>query len=165
MRRNPVRPLLLLPLLGPALAAQNYLHTSGSRILDSSGTTVRLTGLNWFGLETSNYCPHGLWTHSMAFYLDLVKAQGYNCLRLPFCSQLLDAGSVPNGIDFNQNPDLAGLTGLQILDKVIAGCQARGIKVILDRHRPDSGAQSALWYTSSYPESRWISDWKLLAQR
>ena len=163
MRSAPFRTLLLL--LGPALAAQNYLHTSGSRILDSSGTTVRLTGLNWFGLETSNYCPHGLWTHSMAFYLDLVKAQGYNCLRLPFCSQLLDSGSVPNGIDFNQNPDLAGLTGLQILDKVIAGCQARGIKVILDRHRPDSGAQSALWYTSSYPESRWISDWKLLAQR
>jgi len=165
MRLDLFRPFLLLPLLGPALPAQNYLHTSGPRILDAAGTGVRLTGLNWFGLETANYCPHGLWSHSMAFYLDLVKAQGYNCIRLPFSSQLLDPGSVPNGIDFNQNPDLTGLTGLQIMDQVIAGCQARGIKVILDRHRPDSGAQSALWYTPSYPESRWIADWQLLAKR
>jgi aryl-phospho-beta-D-glucosidase BglC (GH1 family) len=165
MRLAFLRPFLLLPLLGPALPAQNYLHTSGSRLVDSTGTTVRLTGLNWFGLETSNYCPHGLWSHSMAYYLDLVKAKGYNCLRLPWCNQLLDPGGVPNGIDFSQNPDLSGLTGLQIMDKLIAGCKARGIKVILDRHRPDSGAQSALWYTSTYPESRWIGDWKLLAQR
>ena len=146
-------------------AAQNYLHTSGSKLVDGKGTVVRLTGLNWFGLETSNYCPHGLWAHSMGFYLDLVKAQGYNCLRLPFSNQLLEPGSLPDGIDYNQNPDLSNLTGLQILDQVIAGCRARGLKVILDRHRPDSQGQSAVWYTGGYPESRWISDWRLLAQR
>jgi len=167
MRRPPLTPVVFAWLLAsaPFLPAQNYLHTSGAQLLDSKGAGVRITGLNWFGLETSNYCPHGLWVHSMGFYLDLVKAQGYNCLRLPYCSELFDSGSVPNGIDFSQNADLAGLTGLQIMDKVVSGCQARGIKIILDRHRPDSGAQSALWYTSTYPESRWISDWQMLAQR
>jgi len=126
---------------------------------------VRMTGLSWFGLETSNYAPHGLWTRSMASFLDQIKALGYNLIRVPFCSQLFDAGSTPNGIDFTQNPDLQGLTGIQIMDKLVAGASARGIRLILDRHRPDSGAQSELWYTAQYSEARWISDWTMLATR
>jgi len=167
MRFASIRTLLILGLsiCAAPTYAQNYLHTSGSKIVDSKGNVVRLTGINWFGLETANYSPHGLWSHSMAFYLDLVKGQGYNCIRLPYCSQLFDAGNAPNSIDYNQNPDLVGLSGPQIMDKLIAGCKARGIKVILDRHRPDSGAQSALWYTSAYSEARWIADWKMLAAR
>jgi endoglucanase len=37
--------------------------------------------------------------------------------------------------------------------------------VILDRHRPDSSGQSALWYTSAVPESTWITDLQALATR
>src|SRR4029079_998853 len=75
------------------------------------------------------------------------------------------AGSTPNGIDFGKNADLVGLNGLQIMDKLIEGAGKRGLKVVLHRHRPDSGAQSELWYTGAYPETRWISDWKMLATR
>ena len=167
--RRVLLPALLLAALfclAPTPArAQNYLHTSGAKIVDAQGNAVRLTGLNWFGLETSNYCPHGLWARSMGSLLDQIKALGYNCLRVPYCNQLFDAGSTPNGIDYNLNPDLQGLTGLQILDKLVAGARARGLKIILDQHRPDSGGQSALWYTSAYPEQRWISDWTMLASR
>ncbi len=168
-RRRGLLPALLLAALtclaAPRASAQNYLHTQGAKIVDSSGSVVRLTGLNWFGLETSTYCPHGLWVRPMGSILDQVKSLGYNCLRVPYCNQLFDAGSTPNGIDFSQNPDLQGLTGLQILDKLVAGAKARGLKIILDRHRPDSGSQSALWYTSAYSEQRWISDWTMLAAR
>ena len=160
--------LLLAALLcfAPTRArAQSYLHTSGAKIVDSKGAVVRLSGLNWFGMETSTYCPHGLWVRPMGSLLDQVKALGYNCLRVPYCNQLFDAGSTPNGIDFGLNPDLQGLTGLQIMDKLVAGARARGLKVILDRHRPDSGGQSALWYTDAYSEQRWISDWTMLAAR
>ena len=38
-----------------------------------------------------------------------------------------------------------------------------GLHIILDQHRPDSNTQSALWYSSAYPESRWLSDWTMLA--
>ncbi len=168
-RRRSLLPALLLAALvclaAPRADAQNYLHTQGTKIVDSSGNVVRLSGLNWFGLETSTYCPHGLWVRPMGSILDQVKSLGYNCLRVPYCNQLFDAGSTPNGIDFSQNPDLLGLTGLQILDKLVAGAKARGLKIILDRHRPDSGGQSALWYTSAYSEQRWISDWTMLAAR
>ena len=157
---------LILWLLLPGISlAQNYLHASGSQIVDSQDRSVRLTGLSWFGLETSNYCPHGLWTRSMDSMLDQIASLGYNMIRVPYCNQLFDPGSLPNGIDFNLNPSLRGLSGLQILDRLVAGARTRGLKIVLDRHRPDSGSQSALWYTSQYSESRWISDWTMLAQR
>ena len=150
---------------GSQFAAQNYLHTQGNQIVDAHGSPARLTGVNWFGLETSNYCPHGLWARPMGAMLDQIKSLGYNVIRVPYSNQAFDPGSVPNGIDFNQNPDLQGLTALQILDKLVAGAQSRGLKIFLDRHRPDSGAQSELWYTGSYSEARWISDWQMLASR
>jgi endoglucanase len=97
--------------------------------------------------------------------LDQVRSLGYNMLRIPYSNQLFDAGSMPNGIDYNQNPDLMGLSGPQILDQLIQRAGARGLRVVLDRHRPDSGAQSELWYTAQYSEQRWISDWQMLATR
>jgi aryl-phospho-beta-D-glucosidase BglC (GH1 family) len=142
-----------------------WLHTKGSQILDEHGEVVRLTALSWFGLETANYAPHGLWARSMGSMLDQIKALGYNAIRVPYCNQLFDPGSTPNSINMNLNPDLAGLSGQQILDKLVAGARARHLRIILDRHRPDSGAQSALWYTGQYAEQRWIDDWKMLAAR
>ena len=123
-----------------------------------------MTGINWFGAETANYTFHGLWTRNYQDMINQVAGLGYNTLRVPYSNQLFDPGSTPNSIDLNKNPDLAGLSGLQILDKVINYAGTKGLRVILDRHRPDSGAQSPLWYTAQYPESRWISDWTMLAQ-
>jgi endoglucanase len=148
-------------------AGTGYFHTSGSRILDSQNQPVRIAGVNWFGFETGNYVVHGLWTRDYRSMLEQIKREGFNTLRLPYSNQMLDAGSMPNGIDFSggKNADLQGLTPIQVMDKLIAYSGSIGLKVILDRHRPDSGSQSALWYTDRYSEARWISDWQLLARR
>jgi endoglucanase len=143
----------------------DYLHTEGNRILDANGNPVIVTGISWFGLETENYAPHGLWARSLDSFLDQIVELGFNTIRLPYSSQLLDPASLPNGINYDLNPDLEGLTGLEIMDRVIAGAGERGLKVILDRHRPDSHAQAELWYTPQYSEERWISDWVMLAER
>ncbi len=145
--------------------AAGRLRIQGPHIVDDGGSPVRLTGVNWFGLETTSYAPHGLWQRPMGAMLDQVKALGFNVLRVPFCSQLFDAGSTPNGIDLAQNPDLAGKTGAEILDVLITRAGERGLRVILDRHRPDSAAQSPLWYTPAYSEDRWIQDWVTLARK
>jgi endoglucanase len=158
--------LLLVQRAEPASAAgAGYWHTNGRQLLDAANQPVRMTGINWFGLETSNYAPHGLWARNYRDMLDQMKSLKYNTLRLPYASQLFDSGSTPNGIDFNRNPELQGLSGLQIMDRIIEYAGQIGMKVVLDRHRPDSGGQSALWYTSQYSESRWISDWQMLARR
>lgn len=144
-------------------AGTGYWHTNGTGIYDASNSPVRIAGINWFGFETSNYVVHGLWTRGYKDMLNQIKAQGYNTIRLPYSNQLFDPGSAPNGIDFNKNPDLAGLNGLQIMDKIVAYSGQVGLRIILDRHRADSNAQSELWYTGAYPESRWINDWQMLA--
>jgi endoglucanase len=94
-----------------------------------------------------------------------IKRLGFNTIRLPFGSQLLDPGSQPTNIDYGLNPGLKGLSGLQIMDRIITRAGKLGLKVILDRHRPDCGAQSPLWYTDRYSEARWIGDWVTIAAR
>ena len=89
---------------------------------------------------------------------------GFNTLRLPYSNQLFDPASVPSGINYTLNPDLRGLQGLALVDKIVAGARRAGLCVILDQHRPDAYAQSDLWYTAQVSEARWIHDWVMLAQ-
>ena len=148
--------------------ATGYFHTSGSQILDANGKIVRIAGVNWFGMESTNFAPHGLWIRGYKEMMDQMKQLGFNTIRLPFSNQLFDAGSVPNGIDFAKNPDLQGLNGLGILDKIVTYAGQMGLRIILDHHRSGAGAGaegSGLWYTGTYSEARWISDWKMLAAR
>jgi endoglucanase len=143
-----------------------YLHTSGNKIVDSTGTTVRLTGINWFGMETDNKTFHGLWSNNpWRGQLDTMARLGYNTLRIPFSDDALKAGATASGVNDFVNPDLVGLSPLQILDKVIGYAGDKGMRVILDRHRPTAAGQTALWYTAGVPESTWIADWQALARR
>ncbi|AJE41211.1 MULTISPECIES: cellulase family glycosylhydrolase [Streptomyces] len=164
---------LVLPLAGAgtshadATAGSGYWHTSGRQILDASGQSVRIAGINWFGFETSNLVVHGLWSRDYKSMIDQMKSLGYNAIRLPYSDDIFKSGSVPSSIDFSsgKNADLQGLNSLQVMDKIVAYAGQDGLKVILDRHRPDSGGQSALWYTSAVPESTWIANLKAIATR
>jgi endoglucanase len=81
---------------------------------------------------------------------------------------MLVPGTLPTGIDYVKNPDLVDLSSLEVMDRIIAGAKARGIRIILDNHRstPGGGPESSgLWHTGGYPESRWIEDWKFLTDR
>jgi aryl-phospho-beta-D-glucosidase BglC (GH1 family) len=149
----------------------NFLSTLGNLIVDSvTGAPVRLVGSNWFGMETTAGVPLGLHARSYQSMLDQMKGEaGFNTIRIPFSSESLDPGKMPNDfINFGVNPDLQGLTSLQILDKIVDYAGQIGLRIILDHHRSDagSGAQpTGLWYTQDYDEARWISDWRMLAAR
>ncbi|NED36283.1 cellulase family glycosylhydrolase [Streptomyces sp. SID8499] len=147
-------------------AGAGYWHTSGRQILDAAGNPVRIAGVNWFGFETGNHVVHGLWSRDYKSMIDQMKSLGYNTIRLPYSDDIFKAGTTADSINFNNmNTDLQGLSPLQVMDKIVAYAGQDGLKVILDRHRPDSGGQSALWYTSAVPESTWIADLKALATR
>ncbi len=133
-------------------------------MVDASGKEVRFTGINWFGFETSTFAPNGLGARNWQDMLDQMKAAGFNTVRLPYSNQLLDdPAAVPVGIDYRKNPDLRGLKGLALMDRIVNGAGQKGLKVILDQHRPTCEAQSELWYSDKLPESRWIADWTMLA--
>lgn len=115
-------------------------------------------------METSNFAPIGLDTRSLNDMLDQVVASGFNTIRLPFSNQLL-VSAQPRGINFVINPQLQGLDGLQLMDRVVDGAGRRGLRVVLDRHRPSADAQTELWYDQQVSEARWIQDWVMLATR
>src|SRR5918992_1521956 len=105
--------------------------------VDSTGATVRLTGINWFGMETDNKTFHGLWSNNpWRNQVDKMASLGYNTLRIPFSNDALRPGAVATGINDFVNPDLVGNSPLQILDKVIDYAGSKGMRIILDRHRP-----------------------------
>src|SRR5438270_5312390 len=86
-----------------------YLHTAGNKIVDSTGNTVRLTGINWFGMETSNLTFHGLWAGLPATWteqIDHMAQLGYNTIRVPYTGAALSAGSAANSVNTASNPDL-----------------------------------------------------------
>jgi endoglucanase len=149
----------------PAPPTGPSFHTCGSRILDREGKTARITGVSWFGMETGTYAPHGLWTRNWHAMLDQIAALGFNTVRLPFSNDALTPGRMPQAINYDINPDLAGKTSLELMDLLMQGAADRGLKVILDRHRPTASGQSELWYTDAVPEDRWIADWVMLSKR
>ena len=75
--------------------------------------------------------------------LEKIRAAGFNTVRLPYSNQLLDATIKPGNINFGLNPNLKGLNGLGVLDYVVNGASRRGLRVILDRHRPSRRFQGA----------------------
>jgi endoglucanase len=153
----------------PAYAAgtgTGFLSASGSHLVDSTGATVRLTGINWFGMETDNKTFHGLWANvTWRSMIDHMAQLGYNTIRVPYSDAALAPGAQATSVNTFTNPDLVGLSPLQILDQVISYAGGKGMRIFLDRHRPTPAGQTALWYTSGVPESTWISNMQMLATR
>jgi endoglucanase len=151
--------------LGGSRTLVSPIRAVKGQLVDATGRQVRFTGVNWFGFETQTFAPHGLWARNWQSMLDQMAGAGFNTIRLPYSNQIFDPSSVPNGINFYVNPDLRGLTALQLMDKIIQGAGQRGMKVILDQHRPDANAQSELWHAGNVSDQRWIDDWTTLARR
>ena len=151
---------------GPCQADHHvgFLVASHGQLRDASGCLVHLSGVNWFGFETSTFAPHGLMVRNWREMLKQIAGTGFNTIRLPYTNQLFDAASQPEGINYRLNPDLKGLHGLALMDRIIQGAGQLGLKVILDRHDPTADLRPALWYTDQVPQTRWIQDWVILAR-
>ncbi|QHQ35477.1 cellulase family glycosylhydrolase [Algicella marina] len=149
--------------------ADGPLSTSGNQILDVNGDAVEIRAVNWFGLESDIMVPHGLWARNWQDMMNEMVDVGFNTIRLPFSHEAIDAASRPgNGVDYGQNPDLQGLTPLQIIDEILDYADEIGLRVILDHHRSGQGAgpnDNGLWYTDAYSEADWIEMWEFLAAR
>lgn len=170
--------LALVLLLGTSTPA-SFLSRQGNRLVDAEGKEVRLTGVNWFGFETGNLSPHGLWTRDWMGMLIQIKSMGFNCVRIPYCDRMLEPGAKSSSIStfgndpFRPSPDgsinqeLKDKSPLEVLDILIGGCRQLGLKVILDNHsrNPDGYMVEMTWTTESVSEDKWIANWVMLAKR
>jgi len=173
--------LILLCIIQFQLSSQtctpNYLSAQGSKLYDSKGKEVRLTGVNWFGFETSMLYPHGIWSRDCKSMLQHIKDQGFNCIRIPWCNKILDPAATIKINSYGTDPytgispmnalEATKTKPVEILDIIVQWCQENNMKIILDNHsrKPDGYMEELLWYTSSVSEAKWIEDWVTLAVR
>lgn len=150
----------------------DWLTTQGNKIVDASGNTVRLTGANWFGFNASERVFHGLWSANLQDTMQAMAERGINLLRVPISTRLIkewmsgqaDAASVND----YANPDLAGLTSLEIFDQVLLQAKSCGIKVLIDQHSADadnSGHNYELWYKDDISSGDFYDTWEWFADR
>ncbi|WP_299315802.1 cellulase family glycosylhydrolase [uncultured Aquimarina sp.] len=156
---------------------QNFLTTSGNKLYDSTGKEVRLTGVNWFGFETQNYSPHGIWSRDMKSVLQQIKDLGFNTIRVPWCNEMLNPsatiainsyGTDPyTGVSPMNEEETTVSKPIELLDIFVRWCQENDMKIVLDNHSraADGFLNEAVWYTPEYSEERWINDWIFIADR
>ncbi len=152
----------------PVAGSSGYLSTQGNQIINSAGTPVQINATSWFGGESTTYVPHGLWARNYQDMMDQMVELGFNAIRLPYSTEAFQPGKVANGIDFAKNPDLQGLSVIQIYDKIVDYAGQIGLKIFFDHHRSEAGAGpngNGLWYTDATPESKMIETWEMLATR
>jgi endoglucanase len=143
---------------------QPPLSTRGSEILDRTGRSLLLRGVNWFGLETESHSPHGLWTRNYKELITQIKDLGYNFIRLPYSVQMMKDEKV-SGVDVALNPDLNDKKPIEVMDAIIEEAGRQGLMILLDSHRLNNQRIPELWYGDGYTEEDWITAWTDLATR
>ncbi len=104
--------LALAALLVPSLGV-GATYTVDGGVIERDGQEIQLFGVSWFGAETQDHVPHGLWTRNYAEMAQQIRAVGFNAVRLGFCPETLQ-NVAPNSINYFANPSLVGLGSLEI---------------------------------------------------
>ena len=163
--------LVLLTVLGTARAAELPLHTAHHWIVDAKGNRIKLAGVNWYGADNSEFSVGGLAYRPLAAIAHEVRAMGFNSVRIPWSSQIVETNPVVPDYAMAANPALKGKRALEVLDLTVDALVREGLYVILDNHvsRADwccfEGDGNALWHSPAYPEQRWLADWRFMARR
>ena len=150
----------------------DWLTTSGSHIVDMSGTEVWLTGCNWFGYNTGTNLFDGVWNCNLKEALKSIADHGFNVLRVPMSSELLlqwKNGEYPRA-NYNNayNEELNSMNSLEIFDYVLSLCEKNGLKVIIDIHtvKTDAaGHNHPVWYRDDITVDDFVESLSWCAER
>ena len=127
--------LLIVPAVAsaqPRPLPDGYLSTRGSQIAGADGMPVRIAAIGWNGADSLANVPQGLDRVSMRQTMQQMVSVGFNTVRIAFSDRMLDERPAPGAIDQARNPDLAGLSALQLLDKIVRMNRAWGYLVTQD---------------------------------
>ena len=139
------------------------LSTKGKHIVDTSGDRVKWACVNWYGpnLPDTNVVG-GLEYQTLDYLVNSIKDLGYNCVRLPYTVELalLDPpvpleSALPVPV-LQANPDLVGLSSLEVFDKTVEALTDAGLMIILNVHTSAQGwccqltSDEGLWFTPEW---------------
>ena len=146
-------------------------YTSAGGKLLRNGVEIKLFGLNWFGLETTNHVLHGLWTgRPLAEFLTDIKSKGFTALRLPVSPETINPGfAITGGPGVGEDSvALAGRDGRTALEYALSRTQAAGVFVLLAFHTCNptqlgAGLPGSPIACPGYTLQRWLADLQILA--
>ncbi len=140
---------------GGYLLPEGYFHVRGTQIVDREDRPIRIASVGWSGDDGTGFAPRGLYAVNYQATMRGMIADGFNAIRIPWCDLLLTENPMPAAgtIDYTLNPDLAGLTGIQVIDKIVHYADRIGLRIIFDHHTNDGGAHG---YGGQQPNGLWF---------
>ncbi|GAA1083367.1 glycoside hydrolase family 5 protein [Kitasatospora arboriphila] len=173
---------------GPAADWTAPLSTRGRYIVDATGARFKLRAGNWDGAQGSwtgsgsaaDPANHHSGQDSHGIPLGLDRAQlptlmadfhrlGLNSIRLPFSNEMIRTTAPVPDAAVAANPQLRGLTPLQVYDAVVRALTADGFAVILNNHTNTTrwccGLDGNERWNSSQSTAQWEDDWVFMARR
>ncbi|PBC70944.1 aryl-phospho-beta-D-glucosidase BglC (GH1 family) [Streptomyces sp. TLI_235] len=164
------------------------LSTRGRYIVDATGARFKLRSGNWDGAQGSwtgsgsitDPANHhsGQDAHGIPIGLDRIQLPalladfhrlGLNSIRLPFSNEMIRTTAPVPDAAVAANPQLRGLTPLQVYDAVVRALTADGFAVILNNHTNTTrwccGLDGNERWNSSQSTALWEDDWVFMARR
>ena len=144
--------------------------TKNGHIYNDNGEQTNIRGLSWFGFETQDFVVNGLWSHPLDWYLDLIKQNNFNVIRIPFSAEWIyyNFDTIPNQGIISADPSSQGKTSIEILDALFDYTEKNDILIMLDLHRLHKEYISELWYSpydDQYPSSVYYTTWTKMLDR
>lgn len=129
---------------------------------------VNIKGITWNGFETENMVFLGLYRHSLEFYLDTIRQQNFNAIRVPFSIEWIyyHNSTFPFSGSVYKDIECYNKTSLEILDLFFQKTLRKNILVVLSLDRLHKDFLTDLWFTSTeYPIDLVYQSWFILLDR
>jgi aryl-phospho-beta-D-glucosidase BglC (GH1 family) len=108
------------------------------------------------------YVVNGLDEVDMDVMSKTIADQGFNCVRLPYSLEQYWFNYQVADDAVSANPQLRGLTVMEVFDRTVLSLTNAGVAVILNNHISDAmwccgeWDENGLWYNARYSADMWL---------
>ncbi|ETW03575.1 hypothetical protein H310_04988 [Aphanomyces invadans] len=123
-------------------------------------TPIAIKGINWFGMDTAENVPFGLWANdqngtNIYEVVAFLSRHHFNSVRFPLNVRgiLANAPTNANLVNTYWNPSLDLTSYLGTVSSVVRALGSRGISVLLDLHYLSPTDKGDAWFSATTPET------------
>ncbi|ETV91239.1 hypothetical protein, variant 1 [Aphanomyces invadans] len=140
-------------------AMLNYISKKGrifAVLPNKTETQIDMKGVNWFGMETGNAVPFGLWTNAkngttVYEIATFLAANKFNVVRLPVSITHILANTAPRKdlVNLEENRAIDMSTYMSALGSIIKALAYRNIGVLISMHTLTPEVSGGTWFDDS----------------
>ncbi|KAJ0411820.1 hypothetical protein ATCC90586_002973 [Pythium insidiosum] len=138
---------------------------------NGSEVPIRIKGINWFGMETGQAIPFGLWENSQngtsAYQIaSFLASNKFNGVRLPLMVDSILTNKAPNAALLNkqENRAIDASKYMPLLKGIVKTLGYRQIGVLLSMHTLTFNDNGALWYNEAISEDKFLESIDILTK-